>query len=141
MFCSQCGAQTPDDSPFCASCGQPTGVAKPVPSSGSDSAQAPPAFAQPPTAQPLPPTPQAAAAAPKSKMVAALLGIFVGAFGVHRFYLGYNPIGIAQLVLGVLGFVTCGITTLASAVWGLVEGIMILTGKINKDAAGQPLVE
>jgi TM2 domain-containing membrane protein YozV len=74
-------------------------------------------------------------------MVAALLGIFVGAFGVHRFYLGYNPIGIAQLVLGVLGFVTCGITTLASAVWGLVEGIMILTGKINKDATGQPLVE
>ncbi len=46
-----------------------------------------------------------------------------------------------QAVLGVLGFVTCGITTLASAVWGLVEGIMILTGKINKDAAGQPLVE
>ncbi|MEN6602645.1 MAG: TM2 domain-containing protein [Bryobacteraceae bacterium] len=74
-------------------------------------------------------------------MVAALLGIFVGAFGVHRFYLGYNPIGIAQLVLGVLGIVTCGITTLVSAIWGLVEGIMILTGKINKDAAGRPLAE
>lgn len=141
MFCSQCGAQTPDGSPFCASCGQPTGAAQSAPGPSPDAAQTPPAIAQPPTAQPLPPPPQAAAAAPKSKMVAALLGIFVGAFGVHRFYLGYNPIGIAQLVLGVLGFVTCGITTLASAVWGLVEGIMILTGKINKDAAGQPLVE
>jgi TM2 domain-containing membrane protein YozV len=60
---------------------------------------------------------------------------------VHRFYLGYNPIGIAQLVLGVLGIVTCGITTLISAVWGLVEGILILTGSINKDAAGRPLAE
>ncbi len=82
-----------------------------------------------------------AADAPKSKMVAALLGIFVGAFGVHRFYLGYNPIGIAQLILGLLGIVTCGLTTLASAIWGLVEGIMILTGSINRDAAGRPLVE
>jgi TM2 domain-containing membrane protein YozV len=60
---------------------------------------------------------------------------------VHRFYLGYNPIGIAQLLLGLLGIVTCGLTTLASAIWGLVEGIMILTGNINRDAAGRPLVE
>jgi TM2 domain-containing membrane protein YozV len=74
-------------------------------------------------------------------LTAALLGIFVGAFGIHRFYLGYNTIGIAQLVLGVLGIVTCGITTIASAIWGLVEGILILTGSINRDAQGRPLTE
>lgn len=136
MFCSHCGAETAEGTPFCASCGQATGAAQPAPGAGPAAEDAPPV-----SPQALPPPPLAAAAAPKSKMVAALLGIFVGAFGVHRFYLGYNPIGIAQLVLGVLGFVTCGITTLASAIWGLIEGIMILTGNINKDAAGQPLVE
>ncbi len=137
MFCSHCGAQTPDGVPFCASCGAPTGAAQPVQQPAPEPGPAPEAFA--PAA--VPAQPAAAGVAPKSKMVAALLGIFVGAFGVHRFYLGYNPIGIAQLVLGVLGIVTCGITTLISAVWGLVEGILILTGSINKDAAGRPLAE
>ncbi len=75
----------------------------------------------------------------KSKIVAGLLGIFLGGLGIHRFYLGYNSIAVAQLVLGLLGFVTCGITSLASAIWGLVEGIMILTGSIDKDAEGRPL--
>src|SRR5258707_374960 len=32
----------------------------------------------------------------KSKLVAGLLGIFLGGLGVHRFYLGYIGIGIAQ---------------------------------------------
>ena len=139
MFCNQCGAQTPEGTTFCASCGAPAGGTPPAPApaAGAQTPGQPVAFAQP---SPLPP-PAMAAEAPKSKMVAGLLGIFVGAFGVHRFYLGYVPIGIAQLVLGVLGILTCGITTLASAVWGLIEGIMILTGNINKDAAGRPLVE
>ncbi len=138
MFCSKCGAQTPEGIAFCSSCGAPTGAA---PAEGAASPAA--NESTPGDVPPFPPPPPAAApaAAPKSKMVAGLLGIFVGAFGVHRFYLGYNPIAIAQLALGLLGFVTCGITTLASAIWGLIEGIMILTGNINKDAAGQPLVE
>jgi TM2 domain-containing membrane protein YozV len=35
-------------------------------------------------------------------MVAALLAFFVGAIGIHRFYLGYTGIGIAQIfTLGV----------------------------------------
>jgi len=77
----------------------------------------------------------------KSKIAAGLLGIFLGWLGIHRFYLGYTGIAVAQLILGVLGIVTCGITTTASAIWGLVEGIMILTGSIDKDASGQPLRE
>jgi TM2 domain-containing membrane protein YozV len=75
----------------------------------------------------------------KSKIAAGLLGIFLGWLGVHRFYLGYNGIGIAQLVLGVLGFVTCGVTSLISFIWGLVDGIMILSGSIATDANGRPL--
>lgn len=75
----------------------------------------------------------------KSKIAAGLLGIFLGAFGVHRLYLGFNTIGIIQLVLGALGFVTCGITSAISGIWGLVEGILILVGQIPTDANGVPL--
>lgn len=69
----------------------------------------------------------------KSKMVAGLLGIFLGGIGVHRFYLGYTKMGIIQIVVTL---VTCGI----GAWWGLIEGILILCGKtITTDAEGNPL--
>jgi TM2 domain-containing membrane protein YozV len=68
----------------------------------------------------------------KSKIAAGLLGIFLGGLGVHNFYLGYTQKGIIQLVLGIC---TCGL----SGIWGLIEGIMILTGSINTDAQGRPL--
>ena len=42
----------------------------------------------------------------KSKIVAGLLGIFLGGFGVHRFYLGYTKIGVIQIIVTI---VTCGI--------------------------------
>jgi TM2 domain-containing membrane protein YozV/ribosomal protein L40E len=81
------------------------------------------------------------AAGRRSRVVAGVLGILVGWLGIHRFYLGYTNIGIVQLLLGLLGWLTCFITTLAAAVWGIVEGIMILTGQMNEDADGQPLVD
>ena len=74
----------------------------------------------------------------KSKMAAGLLGIFLGAFGIHNFYLGYTGKALAQLLMTVL---SCGILSVASAIWGLVEGIQILTGTINTDAEGRPLGE
>jgi TM2 domain-containing membrane protein YozV len=77
----------------------------------------------------------------KSKVAAGLLGIFLGALGVHRFYLGYIVIGVAQLLLTVLGFWACGIGPIAAGIWGLVEGIMILAGSIDRDAKGRPLAE
>ena len=68
----------------------------------------------------------------KSKIVAGLLGIFVGEFGIHRFYLGYTTIGVIQIVVTIL---TLGI----GGLWGFIEGILILVGNINKDAQGRPL--
>ena len=66
-----------------------------------------------------------------------LLGIFLGSFGVHNFYLGYTGKAIAQLLITLLSFfVLSGI----SALWGLIEGILILCGNINKDANGNDLV-
>jgi TM2 domain-containing membrane protein YozV len=72
----------------------------------------------------------------RSRLAAGLFGIFLGGFGVHRFYLGYTAIGIVQIVVTVL---TCGI----GAVWGLVEGIMILANaeSFRTDAHGRPLRE
>ena len=69
----------------------------------------------------------------KSKLAAALFGIFLGMFGVHRFYLGYIGIGLAQCLLTVL---SCFILAPFVYIWGLVEGILVLAGSINKDAKG-----
>jgi TM2 domain-containing membrane protein YozV len=53
--------------------------------------------------------------------------------GIHRFYLGYIGIGIAQIVVTLLTF---GL----GAVWGFIEGILILVGSgITRDAQGRPL--
>ena len=64
-------------------------------------------------------------------MTAGLLGIFLGGLGIHNFYLGYTGKAIAQICLNLC----FGI----GAIWGLIEGIMILTGSIDKDAKGIPL--
>lgn len=72
----------------------------------------------------------------KSKIAAGLLGILLGAFGVHNFYLGNTGKAVGKLLITVL---SCGILSPISGIWGLVEGIMILTGSINTDANGNPL--
>lgn len=72
----------------------------------------------------------------KSKMVAGILGILLGAFGVHNFYLGYTGKAVAQLLITLL---SCFTLSFVSGVWGIVEGIQILTGSINTDAQGNPL--
>ena len=63
----------------------------------------------------------------KSKIAAGLLGIFLGCFGVHNFYLGYTGKAVAQLLLTLLGWILLGLGPIAAAIWGLVEGILILS--------------
>ncbi|HHW28566.1 MAG TPA: NINE protein [Syntrophomonadaceae bacterium] len=70
----------------------------------------------------------------KSKIVAGILGILLGGLGIHRFYLGYIGIGIIQIIVTL---VTFGF----GAIWGFIEGILILVGTIDKDAQGRPLVD
>ena len=73
----------------------------------------------------------------KSKIAAGILGILLGCFGVHNFYLGYTGKAVTQLLITLLSlFFLSGI----SALWGLIEGILILCGNINKDANGNDLV-
>ena len=74
----------------------------------------------------------------KSKIAAGILGILVGFLGIHNFYLGYTGKGIAQLLISVLSL---GLLSPISGLWGLIEGILILTGSINVDATGIPLAD
>lgn len=70
----------------------------------------------------------------KSRVIAGLLGVLLGGLGIHRFYLGYTGIGIAQILVTVF---TLGLGSL----WGFIEGIMILVGtqSFQTDANGVPL--
>ncbi len=72
----------------------------------------------------------------KSKVAAGLLGIFLGYLGIHNFYLGFTGKAVTQLLMSVL---SCGILAPISALWGLIEGILLLTGSIKVDAKGNPL--
>ena len=74
----------------------------------------------------------------KSKIAAGLFGIFLGCFGVHNFYLGFTGKAVAQLLITVL---SCFILSPISAIWGLIEGILILAGSIDTDAMGHKLTD
>ena len=111
-FCPNCGTEVADTAANCTNCGV--------------------AFVQQAAPQAAPAPAQPAAPGAKSKMAAGLLGIFLGAWGIHNFYLGNTSRGVIQIVVTI---VTCGI----GGIWGLIEGIMILCGSINTDANGVPL--
>ncbi|MFF6782078.1 NINE protein [Streptomyces sp. NPDC012510] len=64
----------------------------------------------------------------KSKIVAGILSLFLGAFGVGRFYIGHVGLGIAQLL-------TCG----GLGIWSLVDGIILLTSSNTTDSNGRVL--
>ncbi|WP_411766364.1 NINE protein [Winogradskyella sp. A3E31] len=61
------------------------------------------------------------------KVLTGVLGILLGWLGIHKFILGYNKEGIILLILGLLGFLTCGLTSGLSGIIGLIEGIIYLT--------------
>lgn len=80
---------------------------------------------------------------PSSKLAAGLLGIFLGGLGVHNFYLGNTGKAVAQLLLTLVGWILLGLGPIAAAIWGFVEGIIILCSKPgspwHKDANGYEL--
>lgn len=58
------------------------------------------------------------------RVLAGVLGILLGALGIHKFVLGYTNEGIILLAITL---VTCGIGAAATSIIGLVEGIVYLT--------------
>ncbi len=78
------------------------------------SSDPPPFGAQPPTES--------------KRVLAGVLGILLGALGIHKFVLGYTTSGIIMLLVSVLGgLVTCGVAASVMHIIGLIEGIMYLT--------------
>lgn len=141
MFCRNCGeSYVTDEAIMCVKCGAPKGqgvnycqfCGKPVHPESIVCTSCGVALAHPddPSA--------------KSKIVAGLLGIFLGCFGVHNFYLGFTNKAVLQLVLTIVGLITSCIVigvfvVLGIQIWAIVEGIMILCGKMTVDASGKPL--
>ena len=113
-FCPNCGKEVRETDNNCSNCGQPLKINNYNNTNNNYSNN---------TNQ-------------RSKIAAGILGIFLGAFGIHNFYLGYNGKALGQLLMTVL---SCGVLSFVSGIWGLVEGIMILTGSISVDADGVPL--
>ena len=113
--CVKCGVELEDSAVFCDECGEK----QPMPEAA---------------------TPQAnVKVGAKKRVTAGLLGIFLGGFGVHNFYLGNTGKAIAQLLLGTVGALACGIGPAASSIWGLIEGIFILCDNITTDSEGKKL--
>lgn len=78
-------------------------------------------------------TPNPLNEANSKKMSAGLLAILLGisgfgAFGVHKFMLGFTSAGIVYLLVGVLGgILTCGVLWGVMTIISIVEGIIYLT--------------
>lgn len=61
------------------------------------------------------------------RIAAGICGILLGAFGVHKFVMGYTNEGIIMLAVSLVGgFFLCGIPTAVVSIIGLIEGIMYL---------------
>ena len=71
---------------------------------------------------------QSGSTSPKEKMVAGLLGIFLGSLGIHKFYLGYTTEAIIMLAVTLAGgFISLGLVSGVMGIIGLIEGIIYLT--------------
>ena len=127
MYCSYCGSKIEDGAAFCSNCGAKVEKATETPATPET---APKTNWEDPAAKPK------EELSDKSKLVGGLLGIFLGSLGVHNFYLGFTGRGVAQLLLSVLSL---GFLSWVSAIWGLIEAILILTGNQPCDAKGKKL--
>jgi TM2 domain-containing membrane protein YozV len=59
---------------------------------------------------------------PKSRVVFVLLAVFLGSFGAHNFYAGYNRKAVVQLCLTIC---TCFFASLITWIWAIVEACVV----------------
>ncbi len=60
------------------------------------------------------------------KIAAALFAFFLGAFGAHKFYLGYTKQGVIMLLTFLLGFILLGIPSVVIGIIAFIEFILYL---------------
>jgi TM2 domain-containing membrane protein YozV/ribosomal protein L40E len=127
VFCTKCGAQNIDGTQVCFQC-QAT---LPLVAGYQPTYQTPSDYQG---YQPIqPPAPMMYGESPTldwerrgadKKIAAGICAILVGAFGVHKFILGYQTEGIIMLLVSLL---SCGTLAFIMSIIGIVEGIMYLT--------------
>ena len=61
----------------------------------------------------------------KSVGAAYVLWLFLGGLGVHRFYLGQTGTGVAQLLLGLLGWLPLFLGWAVLGIWLIVDLFLI----------------
>ncbi len=124
--CHVCNQTLEPGNSICVYCGTPVAAQQPM---------QPPM--QPPMQQPY--MPNYGNVKGKSRMLCAFMALFLGHFGVHHFIMGYGGRGAAKIILTLCGLFTCGITTLVSCIWALVDAIRLFSRSIKVDARGIPL--
>ena len=95
MFCSRCGNEIASGDRFCPKCGLPLVQTAPVPNGIPSDVH-------------------------DRKHLAGLLGVLLGGFGIHKFYLGFTEEGILEIVMTLI---SCG----GLGIIGFIEGLIYLT--------------
>ncbi|MDR3315330.1 MAG: TM2 domain-containing protein [Coriobacteriales bacterium] len=83
-------------------------------------------YAQPQYQQPVPVREPGFGSAEKLYWKAALMAIFLGTWGVHKFYLGYKTEGIIMLVIGTVGILCAGLGPLVMLIISWIEAATYL---------------
>ena len=135
-YCTKCGATNEESAQYCNTCQTPLAAAsggyQSTPGSGYQSAPGSGGYQSAPSGPGYQPMQSVnpgqmtdwKALGGDKKILAGILGIVLGAFGIHKFILGYTTEGIIMLAITI---VSCGILGMVSSIIGIVEGIMYLT--------------
>lgn len=122
MFCNKCGQELPEGAAFCNGCGSATNGAAVAHANGQ------PIIVNVSNVNSNTNTLGGHGAYPyRSKWTAFFLCLFLGVFGIHRFYVGKSFTGIVWLFTG--GFFGIG---------AIIDLLLILFGSF-RDKAGYPL--
>lgn len=121
MYCRNCGKEVDPKAVACPACGVPPRLEKKYcPNCGSPTEPNQALCTKCGVSL-------AAVGGTKNRVAAALLAIFLGSLGFHKFYLGYTREGVVMLLLTLVGgLLTFGVVAWIMGVVGFIEGIVYL---------------